>query len=155
MLQSPEWFQEASGSTKQPQKAQAGLKRLQKVLKRNIWLAIRDCDARKWQRYLRGVGILLSGVSRWRSPKRNTQGMSMQNVHAVEARTRSGLNHGCETKTERFAQARAPFLKMCTPSWREHRFGPFEKANTLMRFLKLGAKMGASHERNELVEVKV
>jgi len=50
----------------------------------------------------------------------------MQNVHAVEARAPFCQNDDCDIENERFVEARASFLKMCTPSKRERRFGPFK-----------------------------
>jgi hypothetical protein len=78
--------------------------------------------------------------------------MNMQNVHAVEARAPFCQNDDCDIENERFVEARASFLKMCTPSRRERRFGPWKTVKKLMRFLRFCSKMSVSRKRNERLE---
>ena len=135
----------APGSTqraaKRSHKAPPSPRRLQKILKRNIRIAMRSHDAPKWPKSLRGVHILLGRVSRQHFARRKTQVMNMQNVHAVAARAPFCQNDDCDIENERFLEARAPFLKMCTPSKRERRFGPLQTGKQLMRFLRCCSKM--------------
>jgi hypothetical protein len=77
---------------------------------------------------------------------------NMENVHAVEATRLFWLNHGFETNKEHFAEARAPVLKMCTPSRREHPRGPFKTGKQLMRFLRVWANMSVSHKQKKNFE---